>query len=73
MAIPALEKHDFTVPQVAKTFSCSPGTVKAWIKQGRIKAYRLGGPLGRDYRIPWAEVERIKSEWTYSPETKEAL
>jgi excisionase family DNA binding protein len=67
------EKHDFTVPQVAKAFSCSAGTVKNWIKQGRIKAYRLGGPLGRDWRVPWAEVERLRSEWTYSPNTEQAL
>jgi excisionase family DNA binding protein len=67
------EKRDYTVPQVAKEFSCSPGTVKNWIKKGRIKAYRLGGEKGRDYRIPWAEVERIRSEWTYSPETETAL
>jgi hypothetical protein len=47
--------------------------VKNWIKAGRVKAYRLGGPAGRDYRIPWAEVERLKSEWLFSPETEQAL
>lgn len=67
------DRRDYTVPQAAKVFSCSSGTVKNWIKAGRIKAYRLGGPLGRDYRIPWAEVDRLKSEWTYSPETKQTL
>jgi excisionase family DNA binding protein len=61
------ERHDYTVPQVAKLFSCSSGTVKSWIKAGRVKAYRLGGETGRDWRIPWAEVERIKAEWIYSP------
>jgi excisionase family DNA binding protein len=59
---------DYTVPEVAKEFSCSPGTVKNWIKIGRIKAYRLGGENGRDYRVPWAEVDRLKSDWKVSPE-----
>ena len=67
------DKRDYTVPQVAKEFSCSAGTVKNWIKAGRVKAYRLGGPAGRDYRIPWAEVERLKSDWLFSPETEQAL
>jgi excisionase family DNA binding protein len=51
------KRNDYTVPQVAKEFSCSSGTVKNWIK-----AYRLGGETGRDYRIPWAEVDRINAE-----------
>jgi excisionase family DNA binding protein len=61
-------RHDYPVSGVAKLLCCAPSTVKAWIKQGRIKAYRLGGETGRDWRIPWAEVERVKSEWLYSPE-----
>jgi excisionase family DNA binding protein len=64
------EKHNYTVPEVAKLLSCSSGTVKSWIKSGKITAYRLGGETGRDYRIPWAEVERIKRDWIYSPYTK---
>ena len=57
----------YTVPEVAKMMACSNGTVKNWIRQGKLKAYRLGGPTGRDYRIPLAEVERIKAEWLYLP------
>ena len=67
------ERRDYTPSQVAKIMSCATGTVKNWIKQGKLKAYKLGGPTGRDYRVPWAEVERIKNEWTYSPETDKAL
>lgn len=67
------KRSDYTVPQVAKEFSCCSGTVKNWIKKGKIKAYRLGGEEGNDWRVPWAEVERIRSEWTYSPETDSAL
>jgi excisionase family DNA binding protein len=67
------KRNDYTVPQVAKEFSCSSGTVKNWIKAGRIKAYRLGGETGRDYRIPWAEVDRIRNEWKVSLDTSQAL
>jgi excisionase family DNA binding protein len=67
------EKRDYTVPEAAKMMACSNGTVKNWIRQGKLKAYRLGGPTGRHYRIPWAEVERIRAEWLYSPETEQAL
>lgn len=63
------KRKDYTVPEVAEIFACSPGTVKNWIKAGKIKAYRLGGEAGRDYRIPWAEVDRLKGKWTVSPET----
>ncbi len=62
------DKHDYTVPQVAKLFACSSNTVKSWIKTGKLKAYRLGGSAGRDYRIPWAEVERVKADWACSPD-----
>jgi len=68
-----IEKHDYTVSQVAKVFSCAPGTVKNWIKTGKVKAYRLGGPQGRDYRVPWAEVDRLRSEWICAPETEQTL
>jgi len=67
------KRNDYTVPQVAKEFNCSSGTVKNWIKAGRINAYRLGGETGRDYRIPWAEVDRIRNEWKVSPDTSAAL
>jgi excisionase family DNA binding protein len=67
------EKYDYTVPQFAKLISCSSGTVKKWIKAGKIKAYRIGGETGRDYRIPWEEGERIKADWTYPLDTKQAL
>lgn len=61
----AADKHDHTVPEIAVIFQCSPGTVTNWIKKGRLKAYRLGGT--GHYRIPWAEVERLRADWTYSP------
>ena len=63
------EKRDYTVPQVAELFSCSPGTVKKAINEGKVSAYRLRGVPNGHLRIPWAEVERLKVEWKYSPST----
>ena len=58
-------KADYTAPQVAEAFKCSTNTVVNWIKSGRLKAYRLGGT--GHWRIPWAEVDRLRDDWTYSP------
>ena len=54
------EQHDYTVAQVAKLCSCSAGTVKNWIVEGRVQAYRLGGNPRGAWRIPASEVERIR-------------
>ena len=65
------KRTDYTIPQVAKVFNCSPNTVAAWISEGKLKAYRLGGD--GHYRVPWAEVDRARAAWTFSPDTSEAL
>jgi excisionase family DNA binding protein len=62
---------DLTIKQAAKIFGCSSQTVQAWIKAGRIKAYRLGET--GSYRIPGAEVERVRESWAYRPDTSTAL
>ena len=62
---------DLTIKQAAKIFGCSSQTVQAWIKAGRIKAYRLGET--GSYRIPGAEVERVRAAWAYKPDTSTAL
>ena len=64
---PSAVRADYTVPKVAEIFKCSPATVASWIKTGRIKAYRLGG--NGHWRIPSPEVDRIRAEWTFKPET----
>jgi excisionase family DNA binding protein len=66
-----MTQTDLTIKQAAALFGCSPQTVQAWIKAGRIKAYRMGG-IG-SYRVPWAEVERVRAEWMYKPDTSAAL
>ena len=68
MSTIAPAKRDHTVPEVAQVFQCSPATVTNWIKSGRLRAYRLGGT--GHWRIPWAEVDRLRADWTYSPEVQ---
>ncbi len=62
-----MTQTDLTIKQAAELFGCSTQTVQAWIKAGRIKAYRLGET--GSYRIPGAEVERVRAEWAYKPDT----
>ena len=66
-----MTQTDLTIKQAAKIFGCSPQTVQAWIKAGRIKAYRMGGT--GSYRVPWAEVDRVRAEWLYKPDVSAAL
>ena len=66
-----MTQTDLTIKQAAELFGCSSQTVQAWIKAGRIKAYRLGET--GSYRIPGAEVERVRAEWAYKPDTSAAL
>lgn len=35
----------YTVQEVAKNLSVTPQTVRAWIKQKRIKSQRIGRPI----------------------------
>lgn len=47
-----------TVQEAAERIRSSPESVRRWIRQGRIKAFRPGGTkLG--YRIPEPEMERF--------------
>lgn len=65
------QRTDYTIPDAAKVFNCTPNTVAGWITAGKLKAYRLGGT--GHFRIPWAELDRVKAEWMASPDTSEAL
>jgi len=44
--------------QVAKAFKVKPKTVRRWIKEGRLPAFRLGG-RGR-WRIEKSDVDRLR-------------
>ena len=35
----------YTIPDTAKALQVTPQTVRAWIKQGRIKSQRIGRPI----------------------------
>ena len=35
----------YTVPDTAKALQVTPQTVRAWIKQGKIKSQRIGKPI----------------------------
>ena len=50
-------EHDLTVDDVAKFFDRSPVTVRAWIRGGRLGAYRF---QGREYRIPESALEEFQ-------------
>ena len=50
-------EHDLTVDDVAKFFGRSPVTIRAWIRGGRLRAYRF---QGREYRIPESALEELQ-------------
>ena len=35
----------YTIPDTAKALQVTPQTIRAWIKQGRIKSQRIGRPI----------------------------
>lgn len=59
---------DISVKEAAAQFGCSPQTVQAWINAGKLKAYKLGGHGA--WRIPQAEIDRVRNEWIQKPEVK---
>jgi excisionase family DNA binding protein len=44
---PSRERPGLTVIQVAERYGRAPSTVRGWIRDGRLNAYRLG----REYRV----------------------
>ena len=51
--------QDLTVEEVGKFFDRSPVTIRTWIRDGRLRAYRF---QGREYRIPEAAVEEFQQK-----------
>lgn len=35
----------YTIPETAQALGVTPQTIRAWIKQGRIKSQRIGRPI----------------------------
>ena len=50
---------DLTVEEVGEFFHRSPVTIRAWIRAGRLRAYRF---QGREYRIPEAALEELQQK-----------
>lgn len=44
-----------TIDEVAESFRVSPKTVSAWIRAGKLKAYKFSGSV----RIPREELDRL--------------
>jgi len=35
----------YTIPETAEALNVTPQTIRAWIKQGRLKGQRIGRPI----------------------------
>ena len=35
----------YTIPEVAEALNVTPQTIRAWIKQGKLKSQRIGRPI----------------------------
>ena len=46
----------YTVSEVARLLGISPTTVRAWIRRGKLRAFKF---IHHQYLIPKGEVERI--------------
>jgi excisionase family DNA binding protein len=53
-------ERTLTVPEVAAQLRINEETVRRWLRSGRLKGVRIGGPRA-GYRIPEPEVARILS------------
>jgi excisionase family DNA binding protein len=55
---PELEKH-YTCNQVGEMFEVNPYTVRAWIKDKKLRAIRLPGG---EYRIPESAIRELAEQ-----------
>jgi excisionase family DNA binding protein len=56
------EQRLLTVREVAERLRSSPETVRRWLRQGKLRGFRLGGTkLG--YRVTESELERFLAEF----------
>ena len=51
--------QDLTVEEVGKFFDRSPVTIRAWIRDGRLRAYRF---QGREYRVCESALEEFQQK-----------
>jgi excisionase family DNA binding protein len=56
------EQRLLTVREVAERLRSSPETVRRWLRQGKLRGFRLGGTkLG--YRVTESELDRFLAEF----------
>ena len=55
---PGLDQ-DLTVQEVGELFHRSPVTIRSWIRDGRLRAYRL---QGREYRITTSALKDFQED-----------
>ena len=51
--------QDLTVEEVGKFFHRSSGTIRTWIRDGRLRAYRF---QGREYRVCESALEEFQQK-----------
>ena len=51
--------QDLTVEEVGKFFDRSPVTIRTWIRDGRLRAYRF---QGREYRVCESALEEFQQK-----------
>jgi excisionase family DNA binding protein len=54
----AVSKQYYSVEEIANILEVSIDTVRNWIKQGRLEAFKVG----RDYRISQEQFDRFMNE-----------
>lgn len=55
-----MSQDHFTVFDLAQIFRYHPDTIRRWIRQGRIHAFRVGAGKKASWRILPIEVERLR-------------
>lgn len=60
MSQPAIEKH-YSVAELSTLLNLKPATIRAWIRDGKIKAVKFGGTNG-DWRISESEAIRLVND-----------
>lgn len=58
-----MEDRFYTIDEVAELLGLSSQTIRKLVKEGRIKAIRLG----HAYRIPMESIENLKNEIFKTP------
>jgi len=62
-----MELEDFyTVPEITTKLKVEASTIRRWIKQGKMKAYRFGG----NYRIPKSDFDQFMENSMVSKKTE---